>query len=330
MDQTHLGYTAWNDPPKNSLNAIKLTEVPISDTSEMGVTVQNSELTWPGSTEIAKLPVFDIFNKQSRFFEIYNKGSKTFLYKIKSPKPWININSAFGTVQKNVRIYASIDWNKAPKGFLSDTIYVVGENIEVPIIINISNPTEPTLKNLNGFVESDGYVSIEAEHFSKNTDAGSNKWIKIEDYGHTLSGMRATSEANAEATKPNINAPCLEYNMYLFSKGNINLQTICGPVLNFIPNRAVRFAVAFDNEEPKIVTLVPEKYDAQNGNKDWEKSVSDNARFGNSKHTTIKEGYHTLKILMIDPGVVIQKIIVDLGGVKPSYLGPPESFFKFR
>jgi hypothetical protein len=36
-------------------------------------------------------------------------------------------------------------------------------------------------------------------------------------------------------------------------------------------------------------------------------------------------GAHVLKIWMITPGVVLQRIVIDAGGVRESYLGPPES-----
>ena len=40
-----------------------------------------------------------------------------------------------------------------------------------------------------------------------------------------------------------------------------------------------------------------------------------------------KQGPHKLEIWMVDPGLVIDKIIINTGGVKKSYLGPPESVY---
>jgi len=37
-------------------------------------------------------------------------------------------------------------------------------------------------------------------------------------------------------------------------------------------------------------------------------------------------GYHTLKIWIVDPAVVLERIVVSHGMLRPSYLGPPESF----
>jgi hypothetical protein len=221
-----------------------------------------------------------------------------------------------------------VDWTKAPQGAASGTVKLTGTTNEVVVKVNAFNPTEPARDSLHGFVEGEGFISIEPEHFTKKTDAGSNCWIKIQDYGRTLSGMRATQPVDASSATPGKDSPCLEYQMYLFSTGTVEVATITSPTLNFVPGRGLRFAVAFDDETPQVITLVPADYKAQNGNQDWEKTVGDNARYVSSTHTLVSSGYHTLKFWMVDPGVVLQKIVVNLGGVKPSYLGPPESFFE--
>ena len=152
------------------------------------------------------------------------------------------------------------------------------------------------------------------------------KWTRIEDYGRTLSGMRAAGPADPIPATPGKASASLEYRIYLFSTGAVDVIAITSPTLNFTPGRGLRYATSFDDESPKVVTLVPENFSAQNGNREWEESVKDNARQGRSSHTISQPGFHTLKIWMVDPGVVLQKLIVNPGGLKPSYLGPPESF----
>jgi hypothetical protein len=196
----------------------------------------------------------------------------------------------------------------------------------VAVKVEALNPTEVTRDTLQGFVEGQGVVSIEPEHYTKRTEAGPNHWIRIDNYGRTLSGMRAEGPVDGPSATPGKDSACLEYRMYVFHPGPVEVTAITAPTLNFAPDRGVSYAVSFDDDAPQVVTLVPRGYQAQNRNPAWEKSVGDNAHYGRSKHTLVSAGYHTLKVWMVDPAVVMQKLIVDLGGLKPSYLGPPESF----
>lgn len=43
---------------------------------------------------------------------------------------------------------------------------------------------------------------MEAEHYAKNVEQGDRKWMKVEDYGLTGSGMRATATADSPAATP--------------------------------------------------------------------------------------------------------------------------------
>jgi hypothetical protein len=327
QDQSHLGYTAWNDPPVNSLRHIKLQRIEVSDAPEMGVALEGTRATWPDNADTALLPEFDVFNRQSRYIEIFNKGKGFFKFDLEASVPWIQFSTNSGMVEKDMRVWVQIDWNRVPAGKNSSSFTVAALGRRVAVNISAFKPVELSPEILTGFVEANGYVSMEAAHFAKNITAGGNEWIEIEDFGHTLSGMRATAATDAPPLTPGKDAPCLEYRMYLFSTGQVEVNPYVAPTLNFLPGRPVRYAIAFDNEEPQVITLVPGDFDAMNGNREWEQSVSNNYRIGKSTHDISSAGYHSLKIWMVDPGVVLQKIVVNTGGVKPSYLGPPESYY---
>jgi hypothetical protein len=46
---------------------------------------------------------------------------------------------------------------------------------------------------------------------------------------------------------------------------------------------------------------------------------------GVSSHEIATPGAHTLKIYMVDAVILLDKIFIDTGGLKPSYIGPPET-----
>ena len=169
-----------------------------------------------------------------------------------------------------------------------------------------------------GFVESDGYVAIEAAHTSQRTAEGETHWDELPGYGATRSAMTlfpVTSETNTESKAS------LEYRMYLYDSGDFQLQTTLAPTINFVPSRGLRFAVSVDDGPHTVVDALE-----HNSQKDWEQAVSDGVRRITLPLKIAAPGYHTLKIWAVDPGVVLERLVVSHGQLRPSYLGPPESF----
>jgi endo-1,4-beta-D-glucanase Y len=323
MDQAHIGYTIWQDPPQNVMP--RVTRIDVPQAAAMGVAVEGSSSAWPENREEPVLPKFDVFNQQRHYIDVFNRGHESFKYTAAASTPWIVLSPAKGTITREERIWVTIDWRKAPAGSSGGTVKITrkgGE--EVTVKVESFHPTGFTRDSLDGFVEGGGYVSIEAEHYTKNIPAGQSRWEKIESYGRTLSAM-SIMPVTAPSVTPPKDAPYLEYDMYLYDYGNVTVRATVAPTLNFVPGRGLRYAVSFDDQAPQTLEIVPEGFDARNGNREWEESVKDACRVVRSTHTLSAPGHHTLKIWMVDPAVVLEKIVVDLGGLRSSYLGPPES-----
>jgi len=324
MDQTHIGYTYWQQPPKNAMP--KVTDVQVPEAADMGIAIEGSRSTWPGSTNEPVLPTFDSFNRPHRSIDVFNKGRTPFDFTVEMTAPWLTVTPAKGTVEKTSQVSVSVDWSKAPHGLTNALIKIARAGAgSISIRVNLFNPESPTRDSGQGLVETDGCVSIEAGHYTKKHDAAQARWEKIDDLGLTDSSM-SIFPVTAESATPPQNSPCLEYKMYLFNPGSLEVDAIISPSLNIAPNRGLRFAISFDDQAPEILTAVPKGFFVDNGNTNWEASVRDNCRHIKSTQTLENPGYHTLKVWMVDPGVVLQKLVVNTDGVKPSYLGPPESF----
>ncbi len=340
MDQTHIGYTGWQQPPTNIMPPIEDIEIP--QDAEMGVAVEGSTNVWPGPIEEPKLPVFDKFSQSAHYIDVFNKGRAPLTVTLQASAPWISISKSIQrplsippgnpgesaeSVELETRSAVTIDWNTAPEGATNGFVKISDGTNNVLVRVSIFNPPKPSRENLKGFVEADGYVSIEAEHFTRNVRSRHAHWERIPNLGRTLSSM-SIFPTTAPSVVPPKNSPRLEYNMFLFTSGGVEVKTILSPTLNFVAGRGLRFALSFDEQPPCIVTAVPAEYRVGDGGHDWEHTVADSARIVKTPFNLPSPGEHTLKVWMVDPGIVLQKIIVDCGGVRPSYLGPPESFHR--
>ena len=217
-------------------------------------------------------------------------------------------------------------WQEPRFQRMPEVKYVPKDSIQTEPTTAIVTPMKATYpKNLNypSFYEQDRYVSMNADHFSRATISNGVLWKVLPGLGRTSSSVTAFP-VTASMQKPGGDAPHLEYEFYTSSANEFTASTFFSPSLNFQnAENGLQYGISIDDETPQIVSLNKEDKTSSSGI--WNKWVGDNVIIKNTKHTMTKAGKHILKIWMVDPGVVLQKIVLDVGGLKPSYLGPEET-----
>lgn len=192
-------------------------------------------------------------------------------------------------------------WQEPPKSIMPRVTYI---------------QTQKETRNKNVFQEKDGYVSMEAENFSNVNNSGRIHWEIIPDLGKNKS---AISTFPQNAYPENSEQIYVEYNIDFKSTGNFDVAVWLSPTLNFNQNKGLRYQISFDNNTPQTVNFNG-RYRGELGKWQAEQIIK-----SITKHLIEKPGRHTLRFRVLDPGIVLQKIIINTGGLKPSWLGPQES-----
>lgn len=169
------------------------------------------------------------------------------------------------------------------------------------------------------FLEKEGYVSIEAPYYSRAMDGKETQWIVIPDLGKTVSGV-TTHPVTLVPEKESY----LEYDMELVTTGEVKVEVLVSPTLNFNNNRGLSYAVSFDGGEEQIVNFNGH-YWGELGQWQGESIIKTT-----TTHQIAAPGKHTLRFRALNPGIVLQKIMIDTGGLKTSYLGAPQSEIQKR
>jgi hypothetical protein len=231
------------------------------------------------------------------------------------------------------------DWTKAPAAPNSTTVTINitsscgthwGSYAAPAVQLPVDSVSIP--KDFVGFVESDGHLSIEAEHTTRNTAMDGTSYSTLPSHGRTLSDV--TLMPVLAPSQPTGTGPVLEYDIFTFtSNSTASVTLLISPSQN--QNDALRplkYGVAFDAETPQTIQFVG-NYTGGGYPPSWEGAVSDGvwglSASGNTTTTLYnlsKTGKHTLKVWAVEPGVVFQRIVINLGGLRYSYLDPPESF----
>jgi hypothetical protein len=192
---------------------------------------------------------------------------------------------------------------------------------KLPKVFRIENPERAAGNYV--FTPNNGFISIEAEHYYTLKDAANAKWTVIPYMGRTWSGI-----ALMPYSQP-VNGASISYKMKLPDDvKTVNVHVVVKSTLAFSNLDGHQYKVGFNGTEDQVINFNSDLNEKpQNIYSIFYPTV---ARRVVEKEVKLNvpasaDGMQVLTITPLDPGIVFEKIIVDFGGYKNSYLFMDES-----
>jgi Gylcosyl hydrolase family 115 C-terminal domain/Glycosyl hydrolase family 115 len=345
MKQPHYGfptYETYHTPSRDmitGLSFVQRRQNPSPIAGQMGVAVEGHIGVLPGlvNEECCRmqpsrfgravgltLAPLSPFGPTNRYFEVYTQGTRDVAWTVNAAVEWIHFSRSAGTLSPDNtgdhRVELTVDWSQVPRDFNSvvhiDICSAEGnfEQIHLPVV----NQRPP--EDFCGFVESDGVVSIEigAVHLIGKQQSFYKNLPYI---GRTISGSVALVELHE------LDVPYLEYPLFLFSTpASVTIILYFTMALDAHPENSLSYNIQFDETAHDGIRLLKTKLgeDLPEG---WSTAVQDGVWIRRHSFPMKDVGSHMVRYRPLASGLMLEKLVVDIGGLQESYLGPPPSSY---
>lgn len=341
LDVITKGYNSLLDGKWNHMMTMKqgfatayfklpqLCDASLAEKALLGIAAEEEDLL-KGGHSFHALPTFNTYLRQSYYLDVYNKGKTPLKWKITPSDEWILVDKMSGTTSTEERLNVSIDWKKVPSGErVLGVLEVSSDSGDKELVyVSVFNPSSPSLAEMDTlFVENSGYVSIDAARFHRKTENKDIQMRIIPNLGCENAAVQLGDPTAPMQRTAGRNTPRLEYDFYTFEQGSVDVYTYVLPTFVVSTDRGyaghestnveTKYGVCID-EGPVMNPSTSSFEYAQL----WYESVLKNCRINKTTLHIDKPGKHTVKIICGDAGTVVQKIVLDFGGLKRSYMGP--------
>ncbi|WP_018752438.1 glycosyl hydrolase 115 family protein [Paenibacillus sanguinis] len=321
MSSAHIGYANWND---EGWQYPAYSYVVPQKNAWMMVDVEGT-LGGFGSGTLA-LPTFTNVHKESYRVTISHAGEQVLDYCVKPNADWIKLERQQGSYLQGEDLYVSLDWEQVKAPLAGEIVITYGHQPDaqtVRITVHAQIISTDALPPMT-FVETNGVVVMEAEHTCDRKGGQGAFFEVIEKYGRSLSAVKLfPTTLRYERYQE---APYLSYRLWVAEQGIYTVTVHTAPTNPLTKKGQLPYAIGMDDNEPVIAQLLPAEFVAGES-RHWEQAVLNNVHTHATQHV-LGSGLHTLRIYVLDAGLVLQRLIVSRVSLPFSYFGPPESYFK--
>lgn len=336
------GYMSWKHVASSGSedynhDIIQSTEYPSAGTpgTGAGAAAEGCEEAGAGALQ------FDSLSGDVRYFDVFSKQTGSVAWCAEVSEDWINLSKTQGETATEERVLVTVDWDQVTDTQTgSITVYNTdeqGEKQGEPVAsfeVQAQNRAGFDYEEENGYVEANGYVMLEAEHYTENL-AGEDEssWQRVENNGQRGDTMKAMPNTAAYTQEYDKTAK-LVYRVYFKKAGTFSGTLYRLPTLNEGTDddgrtRTCRIGIGVGDSTPEILkgnSKWQEMYSYNNPSNTWAQNIM--RMYEPLNFTlTVEQGWNEITVYRMDAAIIFDRILIQTeeGAVKDSLLGPDES-----